>query len=290
MTHLPLRFGALFSVLACGACLAPLLLQEPDAGFLSSAAAQEVGASPSAAPATPATQQTQNAPAADASSSATSQALAAGMAHTDAQGRHLAPRGTFYLLSYVSARTPNGVEGFDPGQEVHLVEVHRQTHTLVVSDGRAQVEVPPSKLTNDIDIAALVRQKDKAKQARITAYIQSEEAAYSRAEARAAAFTARDLARRQQAEEAQAAASDQAPVQPTPEPADDSVDNGYYNEGGYGYGSPYGYFVDVPESAGDRQEDRHDKAPQTAVPAPAPKDGVLVGPAGSQPGEGGRPK
>jgi hypothetical protein len=204
------------------------------------------------------------------------QALSAGTAHTDAKGRHLAPRGTFYLLTYVSATTDKGVEGFDPGQEVHLVAVHRPTHTLVVTDGHAQVEVPPSKLTNDLDIAALVRQKDKAKQARITAYIQSEQAAYDKAEQAAADATAKDLEQREQAETAAAAraAAEQTTAEQTPQPIAATVaPNGYYDEGGYGYGSPYSYFVEAPVAAAPR-------APATApVAAAAAAPGKVAAPA-----------
>ena len=70
---------------------------------------------------------------------------ASDMLHTDAHGRHLAPHGTLYLFEYVSVKTDKGVEGFEPGQEVHVVEAHRATHTLVVSDGRAQIEISPDQ-------------------------------------------------------------------------------------------------------------------------------------------------
>ena len=186
-----------------------------------------------------------------ASQSATTDATrAVESAHTDFKGRHLAPRGTFYLLSYVAVKTDTGVEGFDPGQEVRLVEVHRPTQTLVVTDGHAQVEVPPSKLTNDLDIAAAVRQKDEANQARVTAYIQSEQVAYNNAQRVAADATAKDLEHVRQVQQEQAAEvrkEEQTPVAQTSQPVEASYNEGnnggYYNEGGYGYGSPYEYFV-----------------------------------------------
>ena len=112
-----------------------------------------------------------------------------------AHGHHLAPHGTLYLLEYVSVKTDKGVEGFAPGQEVHVVEVHRPTHTLVVSDGRAQVEVSPSKAHHDMDIAAMVRRKDQANQARIAAYVQKEQDAYNKFEKEAAEATAKDVER-----------------------------------------------------------------------------------------------
>lgn len=176
--------------------------------------------------------------------SASDQALAAQMVDNSPKTRHLAPHNTFYVLGYVSVKTDKGVEGFDPGQEVHLVEVHRDSHTLVVTNGRAQVELPPSALTNDMDIAALVRQKDEAGQARIAQHVKDEQAAYARFEREAAESTSRDLAQRrddQRKQEEKTRREEQTPVAqvatPTPYP-----NNGYYNDGGYGYGSPYSYF------------------------------------------------
>ena len=169
------------------------------------------------------------------------------MVEDSTQGRHLAPHDTFYLLSYVAARTNAGVEGFDPGQEVHLVEVRRATNTLVVSDGHAQVEVSPDKLTNDRDIAALVRQKDEASQARIAAHLQSERAAYAKRQQEAADATAKDLAQRRQAErdqQAELAREERTPVAQTAPPVQQTnAGDDYYGYGGFGYGSPYSYFV-----------------------------------------------
>ncbi len=191
--------------------------------------------------------QSQPSPAAVASPAATDEKLAADMVSADAKERHLAPHDTFYLLSYVAVKTSNGVEGFDPGQEVHLVEVHRPTRTLVVTDGHAQVEVSPSQLTNDMDIAAMVRQKDEASQAKIAAHLQAEQKAYDKFEREAVAATAKDLAQRQQQQQAQADAlrvQEQTPVAQTAAPVTTSGadTDGYYGYGGYGYGNPYSYF------------------------------------------------
>lgn len=182
------------------------------------------------------------------------------MVADNAKERHLAAHDTFYLLSYVAVKTPNGVEGFDPGQEVRLVEVRRPTHTLVVTNGRAQVEVSPSQLTNDLDVAALVRQKDEASQARVAAHLQAEQKAYAKFEREAADATARDLAQRRQEQQAQAdalRAQEQTPVAQTAPPVNvaGADVNGYYGYGGYGYGNPYSYFsgpsvIAAPQSNG----------------------------------------
>ena len=169
------------------------------------------------------------------------------MPRTDAQGRHLAPHGTLYLLSYVSATTDTGVDGFVPGQEVHVLSADRSKHTLLVTDGKAQVEVPPAKLTNDMDLATLARQQDQANQARVAAYTQAEEAAFAKHERDEAVTAAQDDQRQKQ--EAQQAADNRAVAQAAQntqgaQPVNASPGNGsgYYDSGGYGYGNPYSYF------------------------------------------------
>ena len=215
MIPLPTRRGALTLVSAAGL---GLLFGGPSAAFLTRAAAQAADASPAAAP-----------------------------SQTDAKGRHLAPHGTLYILSYVSVTTNTGVEGFVPGQEVQVVSADHAKHMLLVTDGKAQVEVSPAKLTNDIDIAALARQKDQANQAQIAAYTQAEEAAFAKHEREEAEAEARNDERQKQ--EAQQAADNRAVAQAAQstqgaqQPVDASLGgSGYYDSGGYGYGSPYSYF------------------------------------------------
>ena len=230
MIPLPSRSRALTLVSAAGL---GLLCCGPTAAFLTGAAAQTADPSPAAAPAQPAGQ-----PAAPATDS--------GVARTDAKGRHLAPHGTLYLLSYVPVTTDTGVDGLVPGQEVHVISADRPKHTLLVTDGKVQVEVSPAKLTNDIDIAAMARQKDQANQARIAAYTQTEEAAFGKREREEAEAEAKNDERQKQeaqqvaetrlAESAQGAQNAQQPVDASP------GGSGYYDSGGYGYGNPYSYF------------------------------------------------
>jgi hypothetical protein len=80
--------------------------------------------------------------------------------------RRLAPEGTYFLLERASLRTDSGVVGFAPGTKVTLLE--QGNSASKVTDGQYQFEVPPSQLTNDLDIAASVAQSDYAEQARIT--------------------------------------------------------------------------------------------------------------------------
>ncbi len=167
-------------------------------------------------------------------------------AATSSGGHHLAPHDTFYLLQYVAAKTPTGVVGFEPGQAVHLVEVHRPTRTLVVGDGQAQVEVGPDQLTNDMDIAALVRQKDQANQAKIAAYVQAEQKAYDNAQRTAAVDTAKDIEKvnKQERESSVVNSNDSKLSQNPVEVAGTSGYGGYGygNAGSSSYGSPYSYF------------------------------------------------
>ena len=174
---------------------------------------------------------------------------------TDSKERHFAPHDTFYLLDYVSARTDKGVEGFVPGAEVHLVAVNREAHTLTVTDGHAQVEVPPDKLTNDTDIAALVRAKDQANQAQVAAYQQAEAKTYQEYEKQVADYTAKDLEKRQQAlSDAGNRTQNEAEATPSRPANTEASNNGYYDEGGYGYGNPYGYFVNLGAVNGNRSK------------------------------------
>lgn len=174
---------------------------------------------------------------------------------------HFAPRGTFYLLQYVSVKTPNGVTGFEPGQEVHFVSANQASQTLVVTDGKTQVEVGPDKLTNDLDIAAMVRQKDQSNQNKIAAYVQKEQKAYDDSKRAAAIKTeqALDKIDQQKHEEAVASASNtrQNPAALGPNaldqpavPVDGGAGYGYGGYGGSAYGSPYSYFGNAGVATG----------------------------------------
>ena len=162
-------------------------------------------------------------------------------AGSDSASRHLAPHDTFYLLEYVSAKTDTGVIGFEPGQQVKLVEVHRDSRTLVVGDGKAQVEVGPDKLTNDMDVAALVRRKDQTNQTAIAAYVQREQKAYDDAQRVAAVDTQQDIEKinRKEREASTTSSADSKLNQPPVEVAGGS---GYGYAGNAYYGSPYSYF------------------------------------------------
>lgn len=82
-----------------------------------------------------------------------------------AQQQRLAPEGTFFLLQRASLPIDSGVIGFAPGTKVTLVEETESVST--VTDGEYEFKVPPSQLTNDLDLAASVAKADYTAQAQI---------------------------------------------------------------------------------------------------------------------------
>ena len=191
------------------------------------------------------------APAVVAQTATSDQAVQNETVHSDAQGRHMAPHDTFYTMEYVSARTDKGVDGFPPGTEVRLVSVNREAHTLTVTDGHANIELPPDKLTNDMDIGAMVRAKDAANQESVSRYRQAEMAAYQKYQKEVADYTAKDLEKRQEAvrqadeQRQEQAAASHTSAETSAVSTGTGSNNGYYNQDGNGYGSPYGYLVDL---------------------------------------------
>lgn len=298
MMNSPSRIGALALLLLAGIGLGYFVLggrSQPH--LVNSANAQTVDNPPSTSETTAASS-LQDPPAAGnpALPSANEQKLATEMVQADRGGRHLAPRGTFYLLSYVSVKTDKGVDGFPPGTEVKFVEANREKQSLVVTNGRAEVEVPASKLTNDLDVAAMVRNNDQTNQAKVTAYAQAEQEAYNKFQRQAAEATAKDLdeKRKEQAEQVQAVQQAQAAQRDTPAAeVSSSYGAGYYNSGGYGYGSPYSYFTgggaaapQVPATAPGNAASRASAPNRVAVPRGGGGGGP-VGPATAPSGNTG---
>lgn len=291
MMTFPRRFGALTLMLAAGLTTAAAQAVDP----------ATITTTPTMIPSGTLAQDPPKVSDPNAQATTTDQNVAADMVRTDSKGRHFAPRGTFYLLSYVAVKTDKGVEGFDPGQEVRFVEAHQDTHTLVVTDGRAQVEVPPSKLTNDMDIAAMVRRNDQAGQAQVATYVQAEADAYAKAQRDAADATTKDLEHRKAEQAAEEAKLVQAQAQATPSNAvptgEASYNNygvgGYYDNGGYGYGTPYSYFVNRPINAGPSNNSSTGSG--TVAPSQAGQSKVAAPTAGATSGRAtagpaGRPK
>jgi hypothetical protein len=81
--------------------------------------------------------------------------------------RRLAAAGTYFLREYVSVKTPSGMAGVIPGQEVRRVYKDDLLPGKVqVSDGTMEFEVDRSQLTDDLDVAQALRQQDQAGQQR----------------------------------------------------------------------------------------------------------------------------
>lgn len=96
--------------------------------------------------------------------------------------RRLAPPGTFFLTHYVSAKTPTGVVGLVPGQEVKLVYGKTSVPgSRLVTDGSHQFEVQVSFLTDEIDVASNLRTSDRERQKSAAATLAAEKLAVERA-------------------------------------------------------------------------------------------------------------
>jgi len=81
--------------------------------------------------------------------------------------RHLAPEGVYFLLTRVSITNENGVIGINPGTKVTMLKPSE--HLLQVTDGENKFDVYSTQLTNDIDIANNLTQKDCASQSSLKA-------------------------------------------------------------------------------------------------------------------------
>jgi len=78
--------------------------------------------------------------------------------------RRVAPKGVFYVISYISITTDSGVIDVSPGTKVTLVS---SGPPMRVTDGENVFEILPSQVTNDLDIANHVINSNQAAQAKI---------------------------------------------------------------------------------------------------------------------------
>jgi|SRR5919201_1704796 hypothetical protein len=92
--------------------------------------------------------------------------------------KRLAPEGTYFLLQRSSLTTNSGVIGFAPGTKVTLVG--RNGSTITVTDGKYQLNVEASQLTNDLAIATTVAQSDFTAQKKIANIIETYVKEYSK--------------------------------------------------------------------------------------------------------------
>ena len=89
-----------------------------------------------------------------------------------AKERRLAPAGVFFLSERVALTTKSGIVAFAPGTCVQLVSTNGDRFR--VTDGTTTLDVSKNKLTNDVDLAAILAQSDYASQKAIAAHIGSE--------------------------------------------------------------------------------------------------------------------
>ena len=78
--------------------------------------------------------------------------------------KHLAPKGVYFLLTYISVTTDSGVTGIPPGSKVTLVS---SGPPIRVINGQIVFEVLPAQITNDLDLANQIKDLDRAAQSRI---------------------------------------------------------------------------------------------------------------------------
>ena len=147
--------------------------------------------------------------------------------------RHLAPEGTFFMVEYVSIPVAHGIVGFIPGQEVRFVSANEAKGTLLVSDGKNQVEVSPMQITNDLDVAAMARRQDEMGQRQLQASQDAARAADEKFRRDLDIAHANDVAKVQ----AGAGIGGHSPLDGQSQAASsfDRLRNGYYS------GSPYYY-------------------------------------------------
>ena len=88
----------------------------------------------------------------------------------------LAPKGIFYLMERVAVKSKSGVAGFAPGTRVKLVKDRGET--LLVQSEDTKFEVHGDQLTNDLDLADLLRRQDAQAQRELARAMQDRLAAY----------------------------------------------------------------------------------------------------------------
>lgn len=92
------------------------------------------------------------------------------------ENHRIAPKGVFYLMERISIKSDSGIIGFAPGTRVKLVE--DRGDEMVVTDGETKFNVPGDKVTNDIDLAALVAKEDARSQEAARDMIRAQLATY----------------------------------------------------------------------------------------------------------------
>lgn len=90
-------------------------------------------------------------------------------------GPRAAPAGVYFTLIYLSARTPSGITGFEPGTRV--VCIKDEGPMLLVQAGNLQFEAKRQYLTNDLDVANLAVRDDAEAQQALTTYIAQQQQA-----------------------------------------------------------------------------------------------------------------
>ena len=103
--------------------------------------------------------------------------LAAPPATPAVQQHRLAPEGVFYLMERVVVKSDSSVTGFAPGTRVKLIE-DRGEKLFVASEDNIKFEASSDKVTNDLDLAALVAKQDAQSQQAVAQSMKEQMDAY----------------------------------------------------------------------------------------------------------------
>ena len=87
----------------------------------------------------------------------------------------LAPPGVYFTLTYLSARSPFGITGVEPGTRV--VCLKDEGAVLLVKAGNVEFQAKRQYLTNDLDVANLAVRNDAEAQQAVASYITKQQRA-----------------------------------------------------------------------------------------------------------------
>ncbi len=113
-----------------------------------------------------------------------------------APGHRMSADNVYFLLDYVSQKTPRGIAAFAPGQQVLRAESYSGPFVqgkLAVTDGITTMYLDRSLLTHDIDLAEDLAKQDSQTQAGMTAARLAETQRQQAAQVAASVVAAKDV-------------------------------------------------------------------------------------------------
>ena len=86
-----------------------------------------------------------------------------------------APAGVYFLLQRVKLTTDSGIEAFPAGTQVQEVSKQATTCHIRIRDG-LEMDIPIQQLTNDLDVAALLKKQDQLSRQQVAKIMAREQA------------------------------------------------------------------------------------------------------------------